>query len=120
MTIDRAISSGRPPPSGSGSDSQRRRGAVSYEVYCGRALLASTSDAATALVLAREWLREPQQAASGTYTCLVQIRCGDELVGEHIVALAARPLARPPDRAVPTEYPAGPPRPMIASRTTAA
>jgi len=68
---------------------------VSYEVYGARAFVATTSDAATALVLAREWLREPEQAASGTYTCVVQIRCGDELVGEHIVALAARPLGRP-------------------------
>jgi hypothetical protein len=68
---------------------------VSYEVYGARALLASTSDAATALVLAREWLREPQQAGSGRYTCVVQIRCGDELVREHIVALAAGPLGRP-------------------------
>jgi len=65
---------------------------VIYDLYAGSALVASTSDAATALALAREWLREPEQAASGTHTCVVQIRRADQLVGEHVVALAAGPL----------------------------
>ena len=63
-------------------------------MYGERALVACTSDAATALVLAREWLHEPEQAASGTHTCVVRICRGDQLVGEHIVALAAGPLGR--------------------------
>src|SRR4051794_7596694 len=33
---------------------------------------------------------------------------------------SARDAGRPPDRAVPPQYPARPPRPMLASRTTAA
>jgi hypothetical protein len=65
---------------------------VIYEVHGEPTLVASTSNAATALLLAREWLREPEQAESGTHTCVVQIRRGGELVGEHIVALAAGPL----------------------------
>lgn len=69
------------------------RGRLIYEVNGEHALVASTSDAATALLLARKWLRETEQAASGTHTCVVQIREDDELLGEHIVALAAGPLA---------------------------
>ncbi len=67
---------------------------MTYEVYGGRGLVASTSDAATALLFAREWLREPEQAAAETHTCVVQVRRDDELVGEHIVALVAGPLGR--------------------------
>ena len=63
-----------------------------YELHGGNGLVASTSDAPTALLLAREWLREPDRAASGTHTCVVQIRRDGELVGEHVVALAAGPL----------------------------
>ena len=63
-----------------------------YELYGEHALVASTSDAATALLLAREWLRDAEQAASATHTCVVQIRRDDDVVGEHIVALAAGPL----------------------------
>ena len=65
---------------------------VLYEVHGDNVLIASTSDAATALLLAREWLREPDQVAFGRHTCVVQIRRDGELVGEHIVALAAGPL----------------------------
>ena len=65
-----------------------------YELYGAHALVASTSDAATALLLAREWLREPEQSGSGTHTCVVHIRQNGALVGEHIVALAAGPLGR--------------------------
>ena len=63
-----------------------------YEVHGEHSLVASTSDAAKALMLAREWLREPERTESGTHTCVVQIRQDGELVGEHIVALAAGPL----------------------------
>ena len=65
-----------------------------YEVHGEHALVASSSDPATALLLAREWLREAQQSAAGTHTCVVQIRRDGDLVGEHIVALAAGPLVR--------------------------
>jgi hypothetical protein len=77
-------------------DGPAARGApgVIYELYGEHALVACTSEAATALLLAREWLREPEQAATGTHTCVVHLRRGDELVGEHIVALAAGPLGR--------------------------
>jgi len=67
---------------------------LAYEIHGDRALVASTSDATTALVLAREWLREPGQVTSNTHTCVVQIRRDSELVGEHIVALGAGPLGR--------------------------
>jgi hypothetical protein len=79
---------------GAGSTVGERSSGVTYELYGEHALVACTSDAGTALVLAREWLREPEQAASGTHTCVVQIRRDDELVGQHIVALAAGPLGR--------------------------
>jgi len=73
---------------------------LAYEIHGDRALVASTSDATTALVLAREWLREPGQVTSNTHTCVVQIRRDGELVGEHIVALGTGPWAadRPPNR----------------------
>ena len=67
---------------------------VAYEVHGEHALVASTSDPATALLLAREWLRESEQVESGTHTCVVQIRRDGGLVGEHIVALASGPLGR--------------------------
>jgi len=63
-----------------------------YEIHGEHALVAFTSDPATALLLAREGLREPEKAAAGTHTCVVQIRRDGELIGEHIVALAAGPL----------------------------
>jgi len=66
---------------------------VDYELRCGPALVASTGDVTTALVLARAWLREPTHSASGTHTCVVQIRQEGALVGEHVVALSAGPLA---------------------------
>ena len=44
-----------------------------YELYGAHALVASTSDAATALLLACGWLREPEQVRSGTHTCVVHI-----------------------------------------------
>ena len=68
---------------------------LAYEIYGEHALVASTSDSASALMLAREWLRGPEQAATGTHTCVVQVLRDGELIGEHIVALAAGPLARP-------------------------
>ena len=68
---------------------------LAYEIHDDHALVASTSDPASALLLAREWLREHEQAATGNHTCVVQIRRDGELIGEHIVALAAGPLARP-------------------------
>ena len=65
-----------------------------YEVHGEHTLVASTSDAGVALLLAREWLRDPEHTTGGTHTCVVQVRRDDELVGEHIVALAAGPLGR--------------------------
>ena len=67
---------------------------MNYEVHGEDTLVASTGDPATALLLAREWLREPEQSTGGTHTCVVQIRRDGELVGEHIVALAVGPLGR--------------------------
>jgi len=69
-------------------------GEVAYEVHGERLLVASTCDPATALLVAREWLRESEQADSGTHTCVVQIRRDGDLVAEHIVALASGPLGR--------------------------
>ena len=66
---------------------------MDYEVRDGHALVASTGDATAALVLARAWLREQAQAASGTHTCVVQIHRDGALVGEHVVALLRGPLA---------------------------
>ena len=65
-----------------------------YEIHGEHALVASTSDPATALLLARVWLSEPEQVAGDTHTCVVQIRRDGALIGEHIVALAAGPLGR--------------------------
>jgi hypothetical protein len=84
-----------------GDDARRPRSAgwgeecsVIYELYGEQVLVASTSDAATALLIAREWLRDPEQAMTGTHTCVVQLRHEDELVGEHILALAGGTLGR--------------------------
>lgn len=56
-------------------------------------LVASCSDRATALLLARQWLREPAQRHAGTHTCVLQIRDGENhLLADHIVALRDGPL----------------------------
>ena len=67
---------------------------MAYDVHGEHAMVASTSDPATALLVAREWLREPGRAESGKHTCVVQIRRLGGLVGEHIVALVSGPLGR--------------------------
>ena len=63
-----------------------------YEIRDRGTLIASSTDETTALALAREWLREGQQIATGTHTCIVQARDGEQLLGERIVALSAGPL----------------------------
>jgi len=64
-----------------------------FEVRADSGLVASCSDSATALLLARQWLREPAQLDAGTYTCVLQTRDGDDMVGEQVVALSDGPLA---------------------------
>jgi hypothetical protein len=60
-----------------------------YEVRDGHDLIASSAKRGTALLLAREWLRDPAQTMRGARTCVVQIRDDDgRLSGDHIVALA--------------------------------
>lgn len=57
-------------------------------------LVVSCSEHATALLLAREWLRQAAQRGSGAHTCVLQIR--DEthrLLADHIISLSDGPLA---------------------------
>lgn len=62
---------------------------MTFEVRGDQGLIASCSDRAVALLLAREWLRESTQREPGTRTCVVQIRDRqNRLVGEHVVALS--------------------------------
>lgn len=61
-------------------------------------LVASCSDRATALLLARQWLREPAQQHAGTHTCVLQIRDDENhLLADHIVALCDGPSAANPE-----------------------
>jgi hypothetical protein len=54
----------------------------------------ASNNVATALLVAREWLRDAEHPSSDTHTCVVQIRRDDDLVGEYIVAPAAGALGR--------------------------
>ena len=70
-------------------------GTMEFEVRGDSGLLASCSDASSALMLAREWLCDAAERTAGVHTCVVQIRDGQgRLVGEHVVALSDGPLAR--------------------------
>ena len=64
-----------------------------FEVRADSRLVASCSDCATALSLARQWLREPAQRDAGTHTCVLQTRDGNDVVAEQVVALRDGPLA---------------------------
>ena len=67
--------------------------ATIFEVRSDHGLLASCSKHATALLLARDWLREPAQSAGGTHTCLILRRDANaQIVEDQIVALSDGPL----------------------------
>ncbi|MCA1679058.1 MAG: hypothetical protein LC790_23575 [Actinobacteria bacterium] len=66
-----------------------------FEVHGDAGLVASCSDRETALLLARQWLRDPAQRDAGAHTCVVQRRdCGDRVVEDHVIALSDGPLRR--------------------------
>jgi len=66
-----------------------------FEVHGDAGLVASCSKRETALLLAREWLREPAQRDTGAHTCVVQRRdSGGRVVEDHVIALSDGPLRR--------------------------
>ncbi len=65
-----------------------------FEVRDHSGLVASCSDRATALLLARQWLRQHAQQDAATHTCVLQIRDdNNDVQGESILALSDGPLA---------------------------
>ncbi|MCA1678235.1 MAG: hypothetical protein LC790_05115 [Actinobacteria bacterium] len=66
-----------------------------FEVHGDAGLVASCSERETALLLARQWLRERAQRDAGAHTCVVQRRdSAGRVVEDRVIALSDGPLRR--------------------------